>query len=155
MKIRAGEIRYAELEPQLVLGDLLAVIGLVEDERSPFVPPGRVVCRDTCPACGYRAELLVNPDGEVGNPDEPELVNLGDGALTAVPIPQVPTAGQLRCPVCRLALSFAELQAVYPDLAYLTAYDVEPRRGMTQEYDEILWPYQPGAVTIPHRPQVG
>ncbi|MDF2916448.1 MAG: hypothetical protein K0S70_665 [Microbacterium sp.] len=155
VKIRAAEIRYAELEAQLVPGDLLAVIGLVEDEGSPFVPPGRVVFRDTCPACRYRAELLVKSEDEVGNPDELELVDFEDGVPSAVLIPQVPTAVQLQCPVCRLALSFAELRAVYPDLADLSVYDVEPRRGTIQEYDEILWPYQPGPVTIPNGPQVG
>jgi hypothetical protein len=155
VKVRAAEIRYEELEAQLVIGDLLAMVGLMEDEGSPFIPPGRVVFRDTCPACGYRAELLVKAEDEVGNPDELELVDWEDGAPTAVLIPQLPTAVQLQCPVCRLALTYAELQAVYPELADLAVYEVEPRRGTIQEYDEILWPYQPGPVTIPHGPQVG
>jgi len=155
VKIRAATMRYDELEAQLVPADAVAVIGLMEDEGSAFYPPGRIIFRDTCPACRYRAEMLVSVEDDIDNPDDLELVDLQDGVPTSVLIPQIPTGVQLQCPVCHLALSQAELEAVYPELADLDLYDLEPRKGTIQEYDAILWPYQPGPATIPHGPQVG
>lgn len=116
------------------------VIAVLEAQGSSFYPPGPTeVFRDTCPACGRQAELIVRLADDTSDLSALELVDRDDeGVPGAVLIPQEPQAVQLQCPVCRLRLSYAELQAVFPPLADLDAYEIQPRCGTMSEYNDLI-----------------
>lgn len=139
VKIRDAQIRFAELAAQLAHGDMMAVTLLMESEGNALVPPNRVIFRRDCPACEYSAEMFVRVEDEVHDLDNIELAEWRNDVPTVALIPQLALAVQLQCPVCRLALSYAELEAVYPELADLTGYELQPRRGSFDEYNQRVW----------------
>ena len=156
LKLRSAELHVQDLVGMLTESDADAVLRRIEAAGNPFVAPGRVIVHEMCPACGYQAELWLRATDLIENPDDLELTDYdSDNVPTAVLIPQIASAVQLECPVCFLALTNAELDALYPSISGLDSYVLEPRKGSIQEYDEILWPYEPEGDRYPHGPLVG
>ncbi|KQM36866.1 hypothetical protein [Microbacterium sp. Leaf203] len=156
VKVREAQLRVEAASSGILRADARHLMSVLEDQGSVFFPPGPLeVFREDCPACGFQAEVLVKTEDDIDNPDDLELVDWENDVPTAVLIPQAPLSARLQCPVCRLALGYVELQETQPGLADLMRYELAPRRGTMQEYDEILWPYQDQPGRIPHGPHVG
>lgn len=145
LAIHTARLHVAEIKAGLSQTEGERVLSALETQGSSFFPPGpSEVVRDTCPACERQAELVLRLVDETSDFSALELVDWSeDGVPGAVLIPQEPVSVQLQCPVCRLRLSFAALQAAYPDLADLSSYEVEPRRGTMSEYEDLLVVQEP------------
>lgn len=156
LKLRSAHLHVRNLVGSLTEEEASAVLRRIEGAGNPFVAPNCAVVRCECPACGYQAELWVRAVDLIEDPDDLELVDADENNVpTAVLIPQEATAVRLECPVCFLSLTNAELDALYPEISDLESFDLEPRKGTIQEYDEILWPYEPEGDRYPHGPLVG
>lgn len=157
LQVRAAQQRVAQLHAGLDLEEAERVISTIEANGSPFVPPGPTALFEVeCPACARRAELFVRTSDDLGDLDALDPVEWDDeGIPGAVMFPQEKLGAMLQCPVCRLRLSYPELQAAFPDIADLNQYDVEPRRGTVDEYDEVMVLHEPDWDAYPHGPQVG
>lgn len=140
LAIHTARLYVAEVKAGLSPAERERVLSTLEAQGSPFFPPGpSEVVRDTCPACERQAELVLRLVDDTSDFNAVELIEWSaDGIPGAALIPQEPVSVQLQCPVCRLHLTFAELQAAYPNLADLTSYEVEPRRGTMSEYEDLV-----------------
>lgn len=157
LQVRAAQQRVAQLRAGLDLEEAERVISTIEANGSPFVPPGPTTPFDVeCPACTRRAELFVRTSDDLSDLGALDPVDWDDeGIPAAVMFPQQKLGAMLQCPVCRLRLSYPELQAAFPDMADLAHYDVQPRRGTTDEYDEIMVLHEPDWDAYPHGPETG
>lgn len=143
--IHAARLHFEEIKAGLSRAEQERVLAALEAQGSAFYPPGPAeVFREECPACGRQAELIVRLADDTSDLSALELVDWSDeGIPGAVLIPQEQLAVQLQCPVCRLRLSYAELQASFSELAELGHYEVEPRRGTVSEYDDLIVTSEP------------
>lgn len=157
LKVREAQQRVQHLRAGLALDEARRVISTLESNGSTVVFPGpNAQFHTPCPACGCQAEVYVRLADDTSNLDALELVDWGEeGIPGAVLIPQEPVAVMLQCPVCLLHLRSEELQAAYPAIADLYQYEVEPRRGTAQEYDEIMLVNEPDWELYPHGSDVG
>lgn len=157
LQVRAAQQRVAHLRAGLAVDEAARVIATLESNGCTFVPPGpSEQFAAECPACSRQAEVFVRVADDLSYLDALQPVDYDDdGVPGAVLIPQEAVGVMLQCPVCLLRLSTPELQAAFPDIADLTQYELEARRGTTQEYDEILMLNEPDWETYPHGSQVG
>lgn len=138
--MHTARLRFEALKAGLSPAEKERVLTALEAQGSAFYPPGPVeLFRVECPTCRRQAELVVRLIDDTSDLSALELVDWDDdGVPGAVLIPQDSVAVELQCPVCRLRLSYAELQASYPEIADLGSYDVQPRRGNVSEYDDLV-----------------
>ncbi len=158
LAIHAARLHIEQVKSGLTPPERERVLAALEEQGSAFFQPGATeVFRETCPACERQAELLVRLVDDTSDFDALELIEWDDddGVPGAVLIPQEKVAVQLQCPVCRLRLSYAELQAEFPALAALDRYEVEPRRGSVSEYEDMLATHEPDWDSYPHGNHVG
>jgi hypothetical protein len=158
LAIHAARIHIEQVKAGLLPRERERVLAALEAQGSSFFPPGpSAVFHEVCPACERQAELVVKLVDDTSDFGALELIEWDDedGVPGAVLIPQDKVSVQLQCPVCRLRLSYAELQAEFPELAMLDRYEVEPRRGSVSEYEDILVTQEPDWESYPHGSQVG
>lgn len=158
LAIHAARLHIEQVKAGLLPRERERVLAALEEQGSAFFPPGPAeVFRETCPACERQAELIVRLVDDTSDFGALELIEWDDetGTPGAVLIPQEKVAVQLQCPVCRLHLSYSELQAEYPALASLDRYDVLPRRGSVLEYEDLLVANEPDWDSYPHGNHVG
>ncbi|KQR86743.1 hypothetical protein ASF96_10505 [Microbacterium sp. Leaf179] len=143
-KIREAQVRFATMIEGL---DPLArehLISALETQGGRFMPPGPLqIFREPCPACSHLAEVLVKTEDDVHDVNALDFGDWSDGAPSTVFIPQHPLSVQVQCPVCGVRLSYAELVEVDARSADLERFELQPRPGRIEEYDRMLWSFEP------------